>query len=101
MFLVVLLVKIAVTVAIPAMIVLHSPSPTFPIPTKKSLSIVVRCYPVCSRIRRASPIPFMPPVVALNWIPIPVHPDIIRTRGYWPNSNHPRSRWRANPDSQG
>jgi hypothetical protein len=97
----VFLAKIAVVVAVRMMIVLHPASLTLPIASEIPLAIVVRRHPASSPIRRASPISFMPLVVAADWIPIAVHPDKIGTRGYWPNANHARRGWRANPDAQG
>src|SRR5690242_6388372 len=99
-FFVAFFAKIAVTVAIPAMLVFDSAAPTFPVSVEKPLSVVVRSYPTRSRIRGASPVSFMPSIVALDWIPIAIHPDIIRPWRHWSNPNDVRRRWRADPDSE-
>src|SRR5579859_7309569 len=92
---------IAVAVAVRAVIVLDSAALTLPVAVVISLSIMAWRDPACCWIRRATPISFVPSVMALHWIPIAVHPDIIRTRGHRANTNHAGRRRRANPYSQG
>jgi hypothetical protein len=91
---------IPVAVLVPAVIVLDLAALTFPIAVVVSVSIVAWRHPTCRWISRATPISFMPRVTAIHWIPIAVHPDIIRTRGYRANTNHAGRGRRANPDSE-
>jgi hypothetical protein len=96
----VLLAIIAVTVAVRTMVVLYAAALTLPIAVIITLSIVAGPYPARSTIGRATPISIMPAVVAIDRVPIAVHPNIIGTRGHWANRNHARRRWGADPDSK-
>jgi len=88
---VVVIVIIAVTVAmivviviatvitfmimIPFVVVLDSAMRTFPIAVIEPLSIVARVDPASAFIRRATPITFMPAIVASGGIPVTADPD--------------------------
>jgi hypothetical protein len=95
-----LLMEIAITLAVPAMVVLNPAALPLPIAVVIALSIMPWPNPVGSAISRTRPIPLMPSVMALDRVPIAVNPNIIRTRSYWPNSHYARRWWWANPNSK-
>jgi hypothetical protein len=88
-------------VAIPPMIVFYVPSISFPVTLKKLLTIMVRCNPTSSLIRRSSPIAFMPFVMPSRRVPIAVYPQKLRPWPSWQNSNHTGLWRRSDPDSEG
>ena len=83
--------KIAIPVVVPPMVVLAAAVVAVPVAAKKPFAIVAWRYPTCARIDRARPISVMPRVTAFHWIPIPVHPDVIRTRLSRRDPDHSRS----------
>jgi hypothetical protein len=95
-----LLAVIAVTIPVPPMVVLNAAPITLPVAVIITLSIVARRYPVVSAVGGPAPISVMPPVMTTDGVPISVDPNITGTRSYWPNSNHARWRWWADPDSK-
>ena len=68
--------KIAIAVAVPAVIVVEPPAVAFPVPFEKALPIIVGSYPAGAVIRWAGPVSAMPLVTASDRIPVAIHPDI-------------------------
>jgi hypothetical protein len=94
----VVVAEIAFVRLIRMVVVLHPAVSAVPITSEITLSIVMRRNPVRSHVGRASPIAVMPHVAATDWVPITIHPGIIRTRSYGPN-HYPWRRRSANSDS--
>jgi hypothetical protein len=90
---------VALMVVIPLVIVLHTSLFAFPISVVESFAIVARPDPAGAFIRRATPIPFMPAIMAADWIPIAANPGEFRggLRGKY--SNDTRFGRPANPDT--
>ena len=70
----VIMMKVAVTVAVPMVIVLSAAAITLPIPFKKHLSVMMGGHPVRGRIGRARPISVVPPISIPDHIPVAIHP---------------------------
>src|ERR1700722_13288399 len=90
---------VALMVVIPPVTVLHTSSFAFPIPVVEPFSIVARPDPPGALIRRATPIPFMPAIMAADGIPIAPNPGEFRgglRRKYSPDARFGRP---ANPDT--
>jgi len=78
---VVLFTEIAISVAIPV-VVMFNPAPTsFPETSKIPLPFIVRHYPASPRIRWTSPVTVMPLVMLPHRIPITLYPKELRG---WP-----------------
>lgn len=89
------------SVAVPPMIVFHVSAISLPVTLKKLLSIMVRCNPTRSLVRRSSPIAVMPFVMPSRGIPIAVYPNELWPWPSWQNSNHTGFWRRSDPDSEG
>jgi hypothetical protein len=72
--------KVAAAVAVPAVIVFASAAISVPIAIKIALTIMARGHPPPARISRPGPVSVMPLIVVSNWIPVAVHPYILRCR---------------------
>jgi len=92
---------VTVPVAIPMVIVRHSPAPAFPVTFVEALTIVMGHHPRCTRIRLAGPVTVMPLVMMADWIPIPFHPDKAWSGSEWPDRYDTKGRGRPNGDSHG
>jgi len=90
---------IAVPVTVPTMIVVEPAAIAFPVAVKESISVMARPYPARVSIGRASPVSLMPNIAAAHWVPVAVHPIVIRSRRSWAYPNLARRRWRPNSDS--
>ena len=69
---------IALALAVPVMVVLHSAAITIPIAMIKALSIIARSNPASGRVYRAAPISGMPSIVVPYGKPVTVHPGEFR-----------------------
>src|SRR5579864_6719264 len=94
-----MLTKVAVTVAVPMMVVFAPSAVAVPVPFKEALSVVAGPNPACAGIGRASPVSGMPSVTVTHRIPVTFHPDEFRAWAWRKHSNHSRRRWRADYDS--
>jgi hypothetical protein len=72
---------------------------SLPVTSPVPVSIMARLNPPGTRIRRASPITCVPPVMPSERIPVAGYPRIRRARTWRQNTNHTRRRWRANYDA--
>jgi hypothetical protein len=97
----VVVMKIAVVIAIPLVVVFHAAVGPVPVARKIELSVMTRRDPGCALIRRSAPVSLMPLVVAANRIPVAIHKGITRTRTYRLNANDPRLGRRSDSDSDG
>lgn len=86
---------VPVSSAVPVMIVFNSAVVSCPVTDEELPSVVARCYPIRSLIRRPRPVAPMPSVVFSCWIPIPFHPNELLTWRWRLNVNDPRRRWRS------
>lgn len=90
-----IVIVVPVSSAVPVMIVFNSAAVSRPVTDKELPSVVARCYPIRSLIRRPRPVAPMPSVVFSCWIPIPFHPNELLTWRWRLNVNDPRRRWRS------
>jgi hypothetical protein len=93
----IMVVEVPLLIVVPAVIVFEAAMISVPIAGEKLPPVVVRRYPVCSHIRRASPVTLMPSVMSANRIPVAFYPYEIGTRSHWYDMNYTRG-WRG-PDS--
>jgi hypothetical protein len=98
---VILLSVVPVSVPIPMMVMLPAAGTAVPVPVKVTPALVVRCYPPCRRISRASPISGVPLVMVSSCIPVALYPNEIGTGGWRQDPNHTRRRRGPNLDSDG
>jgi hypothetical protein len=91
----------SVAVVVPTMVMIEPAMIAVPVASVKTLSIVSRPDPTRALIRRASPVPVVPPITASVGVPVAIYPDEFRPRTRRKNPNHPRSRRRADSDSDG
>ncbi len=94
-----IVVKIAVMVPVPLVIVLDAAMVAFPIARKKLPAIVMRANPVSPLVGRPAPISFMPAIMTAIRIPIPVHPKIARPGSGGPDCHNPRRRRRSDANA--
>ena len=92
---------IPVAVPVPAMIVGQPAAAAFPVPVKKTLSIVMRRNPASPGIRRPAPIPIVPAVTASASIPVTVDPNEVAAWSRWPDADDARGRRWPDPDTDG
>ncbi len=98
---VVIAVVIAVPIPVPTMIVFEPAAIPAPVAVEVPFAIMTWGHPYRAGIRRPAPIAGMPFVMATDWIPVAIHPGIVRAGSWRPNRNH-SWRWRrANSDSDG
>src|SRR5689334_22475128 len=71
--------KIPIPIAIPAMIMRHAAMLAFPIAVKVSAALVARTDPTSARVWGARPISVVPPIPAVDDVPIAVHPNVGRS----------------------
>ena len=90
---IVIMIEVAVTVAIPMMVVLAATVLAVPKACKVSLSIMMGRNPMRSRIGRAAPISIVPSVAVSDYIPVAIDPKIIGTGAGGNDSNHARRGW--------
>jgi hypothetical protein len=90
---------IAVTVAVPVMVVFAPAAVAIPVPFKEALSVVAGPNPACAGIGWTSPVSGMPPVTVSHRIPVSFHPDEFRAWARREHPNHSRRRWRSDHDS--
>ena len=93
---VIFIVEVPVTIFVPPMIVLNPAAISVPVADKETLSVVMRCHPIGSFIRRSSPVTRVPSVALSHRIPIAFHPYELRPRGRRLDTNHAGRRWCAN-----
>src|SRR5215831_13369788 len=96
-----LVMKIPVSVAVPVVVMFKSTAVSVPVTQKERPPIVTRRDPVSPRIRRSSPVTFMPPVTVFRHIPITVYPHELGSRLRRHHVNHSRWRRRTNSDTNG
>src|ERR1700693_2682705 len=94
-------VMIALTLAVPVVIMLEPATISVPVAIVIAAPFPTRSDPQCSAVRRERPITSVPNVAAVYGIPVAVHPDIAGARGYRPDAHHTRGRRCANSDSDG
>lgn len=94
-------VAVPVVVMVPAVVVLEAAVVAVPVTGEVVLAVVARRYPPCARIRRASPVSGMPPVVMSDGIPVAFHPHKIGPRSRRNDRQHAGRRRRADLDSDG
>jgi len=90
---------IAVTVAVPFMVVPEVAPRATPAALEELASLITRAEPGCSFIWRASPIPFVPTIVVPDRVPITLYPH-----KSWPRRDRTvvkraRNRRRADPNT--
>jgi len=93
----VIVVLIAVTFAVPPVIVRKLAVGTIPVTRKELMSIVMRRYPMSPLIGWPGPVAAVPPIVIAHWIPVASNPKEIGSRSRRHNMNDARPRRR--PDS--
>jgi hypothetical protein len=98
---VILLSVVPVSVPIPMMVMIPTAGTTVPVPVKVTPALVVRCYPPCRRISRASPISSVPLVMVSSCIPIALYPHEIGTGRWRQDPHHTRGRRGPNLYSDG
>src|SRR5581483_7639052 len=86
---------IAISVAVPAMIVLVMAVRAIPVPSEIARAVMMRPNPDRALVRRAAPIAFMPPIMAFHRIPVALYPD---KPGAWHRRLHDDSRRRRRAD---
>lgn len=74
-----LMTVIPIMAAIPAMVMLDPAARASPIAINIQSAFMARSNPVGALIRRTSPIPIVPAVMAADRIPVALHPNIPRT----------------------
>jgi hypothetical protein len=92
----IVMMKIAVMVAIPSVIVFHAAVIAFPIAREKLPAIVTRTHPVSAFIRRTRPVTRVPAIPAVHRILITVHPHITGAGRRGTDRNDAWRRGRAN-----
>jgi hypothetical protein len=92
-------VIVTVSVPIPTMVVFEAAPVSLPVTRKKLLAIVMRRYPHGPGIRWAAPIPFVPPVVSANRIPVALNPNIVWTGARRLYRDYARGRGSADTDA--
>jgi hypothetical protein len=93
----VLLTKIAVMIAIPAVVVFDVAAGTFPMAWVIILTVVARRHPGCSLIRRPGPVSVVPFVISSHRVPITLGKYVVGGRTYGAHLNYARRRRRADP----
>jgi hypothetical protein len=88
----ILLSVVPVSVPIPRMVMLPAAGTAVQVPVKVTPALVVRCYPPCRRINRASPISGVPLVTVSSCIPVALYPYEIGTRGWRQDPHLTRGR---------
>jgi hypothetical protein len=86
--------EIAVVIAVPSMIVNDHAATPGPISLEKHVSLVPGGNPVRPRIWRARVVSVVPQVMAIDWIPVTLDPDIRGLRRWRRSDVHDARRWR-------
>ena len=86
-------VVVPIMVVVPVVIVFNTAAISFPVTRIEPFTVVVRRHPASSLVGWSSPIASVPPVMPSYGIPIPPHPQELRTWPVWHNPNHPSRRW--------
>src|SRR5258706_7252915 len=82
------------------MVMFNPAATSLPVAFKKHLSVITCYHPAGTRIRRLSPVAVMPPVMAVDRIPVSFNPHVFRLRWRWWNHvDNARWGWRTNVDS--
>ena len=97
----IVLSEIPVSFPIPMVVMLLAAGTPVPEPCKVTAALVVRRYPPCGRISRASPISRVPLVMVSSGKPVAVYPYEIGTGSRRQDPHHTRGRRRTNLDSDG
>jgi len=92
---------VAITIAVPSMVVFETAAIALPVARKKALSVMMRRNPDRSRVRWASPVSGMPLIMVAHGIPVALDPNKLRTWAYWLNPNDALGRRRTNSDPDG
>ena len=100
MMIVAIPIAVSVAIMIPLVVVIETPAIALPIAIVKLPAFVPGSHPPCTGIRGASPVAFVPFIVAAYWIPVALDPHKIRPRLSWQHSDYSRARRWPNPDTQ-
>src|SRR5579883_467405 len=84
---------IAVAVAVPAVVVLAPSVVAIPVTREVPAALITRSNPPRAAINRQRPITGVPLVVISHWIPVALHPNVVRAGAGGQNLDHAR-RWR-------
>jgi hypothetical protein len=82
-------------VVVPTVIVFQTPAITIPVTREKGPAVMPRRDPTGSFVRRSSPVAFVPPVPASDWVPIAFYPHKSLCWSHGPDAYDSRSRWRT------
>jgi len=90
--------EIAVSVVVPNVIMFKPAVFSLPVTAIELPPIVMRHHPASTRVRRPSPITFMPAIVPSDRIPVTLDPQELGSGGRRQNSNHAGRRRRPDGD---
>jgi hypothetical protein len=96
-----MIVEVAISIAIPVMIVFNTTAVSFPIPRIESFAVMSRCDPASTLVWWSSPVTLMPLVVLSYGIPITLYPHAFRTWPYRHHYNCAGRRWCSDYKSNG
>jgi len=86
--------EIAVSIAVPAMIVIEPAAVAFPIALEELSALIARSAPMGAGVGGTGPISVMPTIPPSHWIPIAIDPEIIGSGGSRTGMDDPRcGRW--------
>src|SRR5437016_5035180 len=94
-------VGVAITLTIPAMIVIETAAIAVPVTFVKSDSIMAGCNPARSLIGRPGPITHVPCVTISNRVPVAGNPHVLRRGPGRKNAFHARRRRSSDPETNG
>ena len=90
--------EIAVSVVVPNVIMFKPAVFSLPVTAIELPPIVMRHHPASTRVRRPSPITFMPAIMPSDRIPVTLDPQELGSGGRRQNSNHAGRRRRPDGD---
>jgi hypothetical protein len=92
-------IVIAFAIVIPFVTMLKTAAIAFPVTMVVELALVAGMDPACAGIRGASPISFVPAIMAVHRIPVAFNPDKIRARWLRRLNYYSRRRRRTDSDA--
>jgi hypothetical protein len=95
---IIVITEVPASVAVPAVIMFNPAVFSLPVTAIELPPIVMRQHPASPRVRRPSPITFMPAIMPSDRIPVTLDPQELGSGGRRQNSNHAGRRRRPDGD---
>ncbi len=95
---IIVITEVPASVVVPAVIMFKPAVFSLPVTAIELPPIVMRHHPASTRVRRPSPITFMPAIMPSDWIPVTLDPQELGSGGRRQNSNHAGRRRRPDGD---